>query len=265
MYSFLFKSPAQFSKRVAELVLQRLFQRYNLGAAATEGELLTRILDTLRTFFSKVRRSLISSQSFVTPMEGPSSSKMNDLMTTMMDDVTNAYSQQNAIDASIVEIHNLTQVQKDSIEIDLKKASEKLDGIIVLSSNLEAGVIIFEDKFTTSEKQDKEFPTTRGHADIDTSANVLRLANNVESIGSDLVDHRNVRVIFNQDIPLDDNTFSYGKLYGDPRDLGENGIRARFSVTKVSEGNDVTVNESNDDGDSSDDDNVIKGRPPARG
>jgi len=257
MYAKLFKSPLRFSRAVAEKILRRLFLRYNSLGVQEEGDLLLRFLDAMCTFFSRIRKSLISDQYVVSHLEGPSSRKLNDLMVSMVDDISNTYVQQNAIDKSLVETHNLLDIQRAAIEAALKTASEGLTDLFAITSSVDAAVVIFEDSFNTRNKHDEAFPTALEQADIDIVAGIIRLASGAKYVPEDFIQDRQVRVSFDGEPIEKDNTFSWGKLYGDPRDLGENGIRATFKVPETSE-DDVAQGEKGQDPD-------LPGRPGGKG
>jgi len=235
MYSNLFKSPLRFSQSVAEKITRRLFLRFNSLALKEDGDFLVRLMDALNTFFSRMRKSMISDEHLVNPMEGPSSTKFNGLMTSMVDDIDNIYGQQNAVDKSIVETHNLLEMKRRSIESALRVTSAHMAELTAIAGSVDAAVVTFEDSFDTKAKHDEKFPTALEQADVDIVAGIIRLAGGAKPITKELIQKRQLRVFFDGTPVERDNTFSWGKLYGDPRDLGENGIRATFKIISVSE------------------------------
>ncbi len=235
MYTKLFDSPLRFSRATAERILNRLFLRYNALEVQEKGDILVRFMHAMTTFFSRMRRSLMSDQHLVSRLEGPSSTKFNDLMESMVGDIDNTFVQQNAIDNSIVETHNFLDEQRADIEKSLKTASERLTDLFAITSIVDSGVITFVDSFDTKGKHDDTFPTALEQADVDVMAGVIRLASGSRNIPVDIIKDRQIQVFFDGQLVESNNTFSWGKLYGDPRDLGENGIRAIFEPIVIPE------------------------------
>lgn len=249
MNKYLFKFPITLNKNKAEAILRRLFDKFNSGKTASEGELLSRIGTSIREYFSRIRRSRISEYTKVSVDEGPSSTKINQLFDQMTGDMQDSYDQQNAIDQSVVEVHNYLDIRKEAIKNDLKRASQALKDLITLTKETDTSVIIFEDTFDTQDKTDTEFTTALDRAMVDTAAGVVTLNGDRTSIPLSKIISKNIQVTFDGEVidmvvDTDDNTFSDGKLYGDPRDLGENGIRiGRDAIATVIKLKDLKISE----------------------
>lgn len=233
------RKPVTFVADKASSIINRMIRRYNEVDRKETGELAVRILGSIRTFFSTLRRSSITEDMKVSPLEGPSSEKMNRFFHAMTEDLETYFSQQNEIDKVVVENHNLVTSQQSLIRNSLKIATDKLSELdSVVGENNDSALIVFEDQFDTLQKTDLETPVALPRADVDTVMGVVRLKN--DSFNIELENIQEVTLIpqfdgvvlsINNDMQ---NTFSDGKLYGDPRESGENGIR--YGMTGIIEG-----------------------------
>jgi len=216
-----------------------MIRRYNEVDRKETGELAVRILTSVRTFFSTLRRSSITEDMKVSVLEGPSSDKMNRYFHAMTEDLETYFAQQNEIDKIVVENHNLVSSQQNIIKNAMKIATDRLSELdSVVGETNDSALIVFEDNFDTLQKTDLETPIALPRADVDTVMGVVRLKNEAFNIELDNIQEvtlipqfDGVVLSINNDMQ---NTFSDGKLYGDPRETGENGIR--YGMTGIIEG-----------------------------
>jgi len=140
------------------------------------------------------------------------------------------YEQQNAIDQSILEVHNYHDIRRDAISGLLHLANDRLVRLIGESTRTSSGYVTFEDNFDTSSKIDSSFPLQSPPAEVDPSAGSLHLGGQGDRLTQDEISSATLSAKFDgSSLTLSafesDNSISDGKLYGDPRDAGENGVR----------------------------------------